>query len=271
MTPYPTLLSPVKKIELPVMANQIVQNKAVSSDKYLQLYLEFVEKASHDLQSPLRKLEVFTEKLLQSCEVNGTGNRQEYADRVRAALAQMKSLVADFTELALSCQANLRFSETDLGELVNKVIAYSGFTVKEPKPEIEIESLPVIKADAGQMETVFRKLLENSIKFKSPYQNLKINISSEELSQVERERLKLQPGIYHKIRFTDNGIGFDDADRKKIFEPLVRLHGKSQYPGNGLGLALVTRIIVNHGGTVFAEGSRSEGARIYIVLPENQD
>src|SRR5690242_7389768 len=107
-------------MELLVMPNQqILKNTTVSADKYLPLYLEFVEKASHDLQSPLRKLEVFTEKLLQASEEPGTGNKQLYADRVRAALAQMKSLVEDFTELALSFQANFRISETDLGQLIN--------------------------------------------------------------------------------------------------------------------------------------------------------
>jgi len=165
----------------------------------------------------------------------------------------------------------MQFSDIALGVLIRKAIAESNITAKDPKATIEIGELPAIKGDETQLLLMFRKLLENSIKFKSPYADLKIKINAEQLGQSERERLKLQPGNYFKVCIADNGIGFDDGDRKKIFEPLVRLHGKSQYPGNGLGLALVTRIVINHDGTVFAEGSRSEGARIYIVLPENQD
>ena len=240
-------------------------------DKYQQQYLDFIEKAAHDLVSPLRKLEVFIEKLLLSYDLPDDGNKEEYKERVNAALKQMKSLVEGFRELALAYEDNMQLSDIDTGNLISKVIADSGLTAKYPKAQIEIGSLPVIKGDPEQLNVLFRKLLENSFTFKSPYKELKISVSSEELSSGERERLKLEPGVYHKIRFADNGIGFDDADRKKIFEPLVRLHGKSQYPGNGLGLALVTRIVINHGGTVFAEGSRSEGAKIFVVLPENQE
>ena len=97
-----------------------------------------------------------------------------------------------------------------------------------------------------------------------------INIQSSVLSSGEKDYFKLQQEKkYYKIEIADKGIGFKNEDAEKIFRPFVRLHGKSKFPGSGIGLAICKKIMENHGGIIYAEGNESEGSRFTLILPEN--
>jgi signal transduction histidine kinase len=116
---------------------------------------------------------------------------------------------------------------------------------------------------------LFKNLIENAAKFRKREGKAAINIRSEELAKDEQSHLKLPAGErYYKITVEDNGIGFDQQWAQKIFEPFVRLHGKSEFPGNGLGLAISKRIAENHKGIIYAESQKDIGSRFIVILPQ---
>jgi signal transduction histidine kinase len=133
---------------------------------------------------------------------------------------------------------------------------------------IKIGALPSVKGYPQQLELLFKEILENAIRFRKKNDPLSINISSAELSEQEKEMSNLPSDkIYYKIIIADNGIGFKQQDAEKIFRPFVRLNGKSEFEGNGIGLAVGKRIAGNHQGVLYAEGRENEGARFILIIP----
>jgi signal transduction histidine kinase len=141
---------------------------------------------------------------------------------------------------------------------------------KEDPATITFSSLPVLEADVLQYRLLFKNLFENSIRFRKKGIPVKIQISSELLNDKEKRFWSLQENKnYYKIDISDNGIGFKQENAEKIFHPFVRLHGKSQFPGNGIGLAICRKIMDIHEGIIYAEGRENEGARFILILPES--
>ena len=125
------------------------------------------------------------------------------------------------------------------------------------------------KGDAEQYCCLFKNLLENAIKFSKKDSVPNIQIRSSVVSPEEKDQFNLEGDrLYYKIEITDNGIGFKKDYTEKIFRPFVRLHGKSQFPGNGMGLAICKKIMNVHHGIIYAESLENEGARFTLVLPE---
>ena len=111
--------------------------------------------------------------------------------------------------------------------------------------------------------------MENAIKFAKKNVPPKISITEDQISDEEKKIVPFPDGNnYHKIAICDKGIGFNQANAEKIFEPFIRLHSKSEYEGNGLGLAICKKIVSNHRGIIYAEGNENEGSRFVLILPE---
>jgi signal transduction histidine kinase len=254
-----------------MQSKQSLYGTPLPVDKYRQYYSEFIELAAHDLQSPLRKLQALTQSLVEKYKLEAPEEAQDYVRRIEGSIGQLRSLVEDMRLMALTTSEEMDTGIVDIDQIVRRLVLEISYRTNEDRSEIEIGSLPSVCGDKKQLELMFRKVLENCFKFRKKNIPVRIKVSAEKLNDTEREKLRLRENNYQKIVVTDNGIGFDDRDKKKIFEPLVRLHGKSTFQGNGLGLAMVERIANNHGGIVFAEGNRAEGAKIVIIIPENQD
>jgi signal transduction histidine kinase len=143
--------------------------------------------------------------------------------------------------------------------------------IEETNAVIRCSSLPSITSYHSQMKQLFTNLLSNAIKFRKPGEPPFIDISSELISDREKSNHLLNNDLkYYKIIIRDSGIGFEQEYALKIFQIFQRLHGKAEYPGSGIGLAICKKIVENHNGIVYAESSPGEGAVFSVILPEIQ-
>lgn len=246
--------------------------KENGADKYAAQYFNFIQMAAHDLESPVRKLAFFTDRLL---ELQGPGENADidrYGRRMRSCMAEIQSLIRGFVVLATLLPETMRCVCCDTGQLVKTLLLESADLINEKKSNITMGDMPVIEGDSKQLRLMFKELLDNSIRFSKPGIIIKINIGSEKLSPAEKQYLNLTgPGSYYKISIADNGIGVAAEDTTRIFNPLVRLQGKSEYPGNGLGLAIVKKVAENHQGMIYAEDNNGEGLKVVLLIPEKRN
>ena len=143
--------------------------------------------------------------------------------------------------------------------------------IEETSTKIESETLPVIDAIPMQMRQLFTNLFTNAIKFKGEGATPEIEIKASVLSDEEKDSNHLRQNTnYYKIIVKDYGIGFDQEFSMKIFQIFQRLHGKAEYPGSGIGLAICKKIVENHSGRIFAQSEPGKGAEFIIILPESQ-
>ncbi|HUS02165.1 MAG TPA: ATP-binding protein [Chitinophagaceae bacterium] len=236
--------------------------------RYKKEHDEFILIASHDLQAPLRKLSTFVERLTGKIK-DLPGETKTYAERIQSAVTNMRSLVDGLGTLSEVTEATKNFQECDLKVLVQIVL-----NDIQPADNVSIScsSLPVIEGNGTQLKHLFRNVIDNSIKFQKKDSPLQININSGEITEEEKKIYDLPPNkTYHKIEISDNGIGFEDQYSEKIFQPFQRLHGKSEYEGNGLGLAICKKITEKHKGIIYAKGDKEKGARFILILPEISD
>ena len=255
------------------MPDEKTDNKNIfPEEKYGQQYIRFIEMTVHDLQAPLRKLGVLTGLLTDKYKALKDDEADQYIRRIHGCIDNMRSLIGGFTELAVAIPENMHYENCDPAQIIKKIVQDLTAHEKTKEAEISIGEIPVINADKAQLRALFTNLLENSFKFSRPGIPLKVTINSTVPTVDEKKQFPLdEKRSYCRISIEDNGIGFDPVDAATIFHPLVRLNGKSAYAGNGLGLALVKRIIDNHQGFVYAGGSREKGACIILIIPQNHD
>ena len=228
---------------------------------------EFILIASHDLQAPLRKLSTFVERLTNKFK-ELPEEAKTYTERIQSAVTNMRSLIDGLSSLSEVTEGTGKFQKCDLNEVLQDVL-------KEIQPEDKVSvtasTLPVIEGNCTQLRHLFQNLIDNAIKFKKSDIPLQIAVDTEEITDEEKKKFDLQSERrYHKIGVTDHGIGFEDQYSEKIFLPFQRLHGKSEYEGNGLGLAICKKIAEKHNGFIYAKGSNS-GALFILILPETSN
>jgi signal transduction histidine kinase len=239
-------------------------------DLYQQEYIDFIDLAAHELDAPLRKLSLLTGRLTDKFEiVSRDKDMHGYIDRINNIVQSMQSVIDSMTVLAKITSDNPGYTSCNLTEIVQQLIEELVAPISSSNAVIHISSLPVIEGNAMQLNRLFRNLLENSLKFTRENVIPEINIRSSRLSPEEHGKLKLEAsGEYHKIEIADNGIGFKNEHAEKIFRPFVRLHGKSKFGGNGMGLAICKKIVENHHGVMYANSNEKEGTRFVLVLPQ---
>jgi signal transduction histidine kinase len=217
----------------------------------------FSYSVSHDLRAPIRKLEGLT-SLLLGAEHEETGQRQELADRVRANCQEMSALIDSLLELSRTGRAPLSVEQVDLTEMVEQIA--EGLSISEPDRAITLRVAPSlsVNADPTLMRVVIQNLLDNSWKYTRTREKTIIEVGSHSSSPAH-------PG--ETVFFVrDNGVGFDPQLADRLFTPFQRLHPVQDYPGSGIGLATVQRIIHRHGGTIWAKSSPDEGATFFFTL-----
>lgn len=228
---------------------------------------QFVYIASHDLKEPLRKIVAFGDMLEESLGPEIEDKPRLYLERITSAAHRMQTLIDALLNLSRVHTRSQELEEVDLNKLLSEVIMDLELRIRETEAEITYDDLPKLRADPSQMRQVFQNLILNSIKFQAPGNKPIIAISSEQ----KVDRLTYGWGISYEITVKDNGIGFEMTNANKIFEPFRRLCGQSEYPGSGIGLSIVRRIIQRHGGSITATSAPEKGSTFRIVLPEQQD
>jgi signal transduction histidine kinase len=165
-----------------------------------------------------------------------------------------------------------RYVSCNIAAIAQEVLNELTPIIKEKKATIRLSSLPLVQGIHDQYYLLFKKLLENSLTFGRPGTPVIIDLSAEKIENIEMKKMGLDKNKnWYRVTIQDNGIGFIPADANKIFEPFGRLHGKSAYPGPGLGLTIAKKIIENHQGRIFAEGVENNGSRFLLIIPEKPD
>lgn len=250
---------------------KILENKVKELDRTNKELEEFAYIASHDLQEPLRKITSFSERLKEKLPPNLEPDVQLYLNRMLAATDNMRTLIDNLLEFSRTSRSSEPFVKTDLNNIISEVRADLELKIEESNTSIESAVLPTIDAIPLQMRQLFTNLFTNAIKFKSADAVPKISITSDTLSEDEKEHHQLRSNTeYFKIIVKDHGIGFDQEFAMKIFQIFQRLHGKAEYPGSGIGLAICKKIVENHLGVIYAQSEPGKGAEFIMILPESQ-
>lgn len=226
--------------------------------------------ASHDLQEPLRKIQTFISRLEEKEADKLSDSWHQYLERIKSASSRMRLLIDDLLQFSRTNKPDKEFVMSDLNELFENAKQDVAVTILEKKAQIISDTLPKTLAIAFQIQQLFLNLLSNSLKYskKETPPIIKINYSKVKATD-EQHLMKASKGLYHKITFTDNGIGFDQKYANKIFDLFNRLHNKQEYSGTGIGLSICKKIIENHKGFIFAKGEINVGSIFTIYLPVN--
>ena len=230
----------------------------------------FSYSVSHDLRAPLRTIDGFSQAVLEDCADQLGDQGREHLNRVRAATQNMGHLIDDMLKLARVTRAEMKREAVDLSALANSVLANLQTSAPERKMDWHIEPGLVASGDAPLLRVVLDNLLGNAWKFTAKQSHACIDFGALQASPVmdEAERVGNPPsntgGPIYFVR--DNGVGFDMTYAGKLFGAFQRLHNVSEFPGTGIGLATVQRIIHRHGGRVWAESTPGKGATFYFSL-----
>lgn len=221
---------------------------------------DFAYVASHDLQEPLRKIQTFGDRLqVKYAEELGERGR-DYLQRMQNAAERMQSLIRDLLTYSRITTKVQPFIATDLNIVVEEVLSDLETRIEQTKGQVCLEQLPTIEADPLQMRQLFQNLIGNALKFHQPNIAPVITVANTSYDSESTVRLLVK----------DNGIGFDEKYLDRIFTPFQRLHGRSEYEGTGMGLAICRKIVERHGGQLAAESSVGRGTNFIIVLPRVQ-
>lgn len=221
---------------------------------------------SHDLKEPLRKIEVFVKLLGERC-LNEEPNGPFYVQRTILAAERMNNLINDLLSFSRLSSEPV-FETFDLNDIVNEVTTDLEYAFEQKKGTLKIvRALPDVNGVRSQFRQVFQNLISNSLKFSRENVASEITISADRIETPDFEAPANSNGNYHRITFTDNGIGFDEQYKEKIFTIFQRLHNKESYEGTGIGLAIAKKIIEKHKGFIMAQSKNGEGATFIIILP----
>jgi hypothetical protein len=226
--------------------------------------------ASHDLQEPLRKIQTFISRLEDKEAGKFSDSGHQYLERIKSAAARMRLLIDDLLQFSRTNMSDKEFVTADLNELFEYAKQDVAVTILEKKAKITSDALPKATVILFQIQQLFLNLLSNALKYskKETSPIIKINYSKVKTTD-EPHLLKASKGHYHKITFTDNGIGFDQKYANKIFDLFNRLHNKQDYSGTGIGLSICKKIIENHKGFIVAKGEINVGSVFTVYLPVN--
>jgi signal transduction histidine kinase len=225
---------------------------------------DFAFVATHDLQEPLRKIQTFSERVKQDCGAGLSEKSQDFLGRVINAARRMHNLVEALLEYSCLSTTQEPYREIDLAVVVGEVLEDLSTRIIETQGRIDVGELPVIEADPTQMRQLFQNLIANALKYHRPGVAPEIQVHGNLWDSGG-------DGEMCEIEVSDNGIGFDEQFLTKIFTPFQRLHGKQEYEGTGIGLAICRKIVERHGGTITAKSTPGNGSTFLIALPARHD
>ena len=238
--------------------NDELENKVVERTKMLQIANKELEafsySVSHDLRAPLRSIDGFSQALIEDYGDALDSTATNYLSRVRSAAQRMSTLIDDMIKLAKVSRTELSKKRINLSDIARNIA--KNLSELEPGRDAEFVIQPNLNVlgDENLMKVVLQNLLENAWKFTSKEESTRIEVGSKSMGNDI---------VYYVC---DNGAGFDMNYAKKLFTPFQRLHKETDFPGTGIGLSTVQRIIHRHLGKIWAEGTPGEGAEFYFTL-----
>src|SRR5487761_765715 len=238
--------------------NEHLEQRAVELETVNQELEAFSYSVSHDLLAPLRAVDGFSRLLEQEYRERLDAEGLRLLTVVRDNSRKMGALIDDLLTFSRLGRKPVEEITFDMHSLVKEALSDALTGMETGQPEVEVKSLPNARGDRVLLKQVWLNLLANAVKYSSKASQPRITVGG---------RIDGDEGVYH---VQDNGVGFDMRYYDKLFGVFQRLHGEEQFPGTGVGLAIVKRIVVKHGGRVWAEGKPNEGASFFFSLP-NKD
>ncbi|QMW01569.1 sensor histidine kinase [Spirosoma foliorum] len=230
---------------------------------------QFAYIASHDLQEPLRKIQQFGD-LLRNQYSDALGEGLTYIERMQVAASRMSTLIRDLLSYSRISTQRDTSRTISLTTIVAEAVLNLELRIQETNASIQVSNLPMVEGDSSQLEHLFQNLLSNALKFHKPGTIPQIQIKSSwvDASHLPKTSKPNRGAIaYHRIDIVDNGIGFDEKYLDRIFQVFQRLHGKGEYVGTGIGLAICEKVVANHGGVITATSQLGQGSIFSIYLP----
>jgi PAS domain S-box-containing protein len=225
--------------------------------------------ASHDLQEPLRKIQTFVTRLKEKESHNLSEYGKDYFDRMQNAANRMQILIEDLLSYSRTNKVERKFEYTDLNTIVIEITKDLREELQVRNAVIEVREMCHANVIPFQFRQLIHNLISNSLKFSIPGEAPLIKIKSERINgKMLNDHRFSDDIIYCHIELSDNGIGFEQQYSERIFELFQRLHGRSEYNGTGIGLAIVKKIVENHNGFIMASGESGKGAAFDIYIPE---
>jgi len=244
---------------------------------------QFAFVASHDLQEPLRKIQAFGDRLKARCDAAKLEEGREYLERMQSASARMQRLINDLLTFSRVISKSEPFVSVDLGAVTREVLGDLEARIEKAGATVEVGELPSVEADPVQMQQLLQNLIGNALKFHGAGAKPRVRIQAQMLSPAAKpgdtSLLARNPSAKTdntataqlcELTVQDNGIGFDEKYLGRLFAVFQRLHGRQEYEGTGIGLAVCRRIVDRHGGTITARSKPGEGSTFIVRLPLRQ-
>jgi PAS domain S-box-containing protein len=223
---------------------------------------DFAYVASHDLQEPLRKIVVFGERLKEKSSETLAPEALDYLARMQRAAGRMQILINDLLAFSRVTTKAHPFAPVNLAEIASEVVNDLEGRIELVKGRVELGTLPVIDAEALQMRQLLQNLMGNALKFRRPEEPPVVKVEAQIISAPDTPARKLC-----QLTISDNGIGFDEKYLDRIFNVFQRLHTRNEYEGTGMGLAIVRKIALYHGGDITAKSKPGQGATFILTIP----
>ena len=231
---------------------------------------DFAFVASHDLQEPLRKIQAFGDRLKTKHGPSLNEEAQDYLRRMQGAAGRMHKLINDLLTFSRVTTKALPFEPTDLNAAVADVLSDLEVRIQENGARVQVGDLQTIDADPLQMRQLLQNLIGNALKFRRPEMEPVVRVYGQFLKLSENGRPEVLTDVY-RVNVEDNGIGFEEKYLDRIFTPFQRLHGRNEFEGTGIGLAVCRKIVERHGGTLTARSEPGKGSTFTATLPVKQE
>lgn len=240
---------------------------------------QFAYVASHDLQEPLRKIQAFGDRLKAKFSSELTDQGRDYIERMQNAAGRMQALIDDLLTFSRVTSKAQPFAHVSLAQVIQEVLSDLEVRIHQTGGRVEVGELPTIDADPIQMRQLLQNLVSNALKFHHRGEPPVISIRSQLLQNTEQptegysatvETRNFGP-LHCQIIVQDNGIGFEMKYLDRIFNVFQRLHGRCEYEGTGMGLAICRKIAERHGGSITATSTPGQGATFIVTLPVKQN
>jgi signal transduction histidine kinase len=230
----------------------------------------FAYVASHDLQEPLRKIMLFSDKIILKLKENTDPDLHNALERIIRSAQRMQMLINDLLKLSRNTQTDNDFTITDLNLVLQDVLTDLEPELQRRRANVTVTALPTLWAVPSQLQQLFQNLISNSLKFSKHDTIPNINISAEKVNgyQLQEYNVGQYEKNFYRITVSDNGIGFDPKYADDIFVVFKRLHSYHEFAGTGIGLSICKKIVEKHKGFITASSEPGKGATFLMVFPE---
>ena len=248
-----------------------LEHKNVELEQMNKELQSFAYISSHDLQEPLRKIQTFATLIMEKEFQNLSDSGKDKFQRMQNAAQRMQTLINDLLSYSRTNVQERKYETVNLSDIIDEVKEDLKEELEQKHGSIEVEKTCEVSIIPFQFRQLIYNLASNSIKFSNPDVHPVIKIKCEiDLGENLNNEILSPDKEYCHISLSDNGIGFEPQYSKKIFEVFQRLHGREQYNGTGIGLAIVKKIVENHNGIITARGEQNKGATFDIYIPMTQ-